>query len=577
MKKYTSTLICIFIFSIYVWFRFTSLNHTQEKPFSVTTWDALGYYIYLPSIIIYDDYKNLKWFEGIDKQYQVSGGKVYQANIHKPSGNYVYKYLGGVAILELPFFLVAHWLAPKLGYVADGFSPPYQYAIAIGALVYFFLALLLLRKILRLYFSENVTVLTLLTMMLGSNLIQYIAVDGAMSHAYIFPLYVLILYFAIRWHEKPTFVFALFIGYVIGLAMISRPTEAIMLFIPLLWNTQNKIAATEKWAKVKANKSHLLAVVLGGFVGILPQLLYWKSATGHWVYDVGSKWFFLNPFFRVLFGWEVGWFIYTPIAIFFVVGFFFLKDYPFRKSVITFCLLNIYIIIAWSDWRYGATYSCRALTQSYPVFALSLAAFIAYVVQTRWKLLFYILGIYLIGVNLFQIKQYDKKILHYRDMNKAYYQAIYLNPNPSALDMSLLDNKDFLKNEENYIKQHLVSVDTSRAIAINNDTNFDLISQTIEQGKNIDYLKITAFIHCNNEPNQDVYLNSEVKNQNSGKWNKVRIANPIFKPNSDNEYTFYVELPKDLRNNASLKLYISTGTAFNAAVKKIQIDAFTKK
>jgi len=61
---------------------------------------------------------------------------------------------------------------------------------------------------------------------------------------------------------------------------------------------------------------------------------------------------FLNPWFRVLFGPEKGWFLYTPISIMMLAGLFLIKKYPFQKSVITFCLLNIWIIIAWSDWRY---------------------------------------------------------------------------------------------------------------------------------------------------------------------------------------------------------------------------------
>jgi hypothetical protein len=91
---------------------------------------------------------------------------------------------------------------------------------------------------------------------------------------------------------------------------------------------------------------------------------------------MGSKWYFLFPFFRVLFGFENGWFVYTPITILFVLGFFFIKEYPFRKAVIAFCLLNIWIIISWSDWKYRGTYSTRALVQSYPVFAFPLTAII---------------------------------------------------------------------------------------------------------------------------------------------------------------------------------------------------------
>jgi hypothetical protein len=574
MRNSKSIFTCLIIGIIFITFRFSGEAYKKDAPLSVTCWDALGYYIYLPSILLYDDYKELKWFDAIDKKYNVSGGAVYQASKHK-SGNYVFKYLGGVAILEAPLFLIAHYLAPKLGYAADGFSPPYQHAIALGAILYFILSLLLLRKILLRYFNDTVTALTLLAMMLASNLIQYISVDGAMSHAYIFPLYVLILYFTIKWHEKPSALWATLIGVSIGLAMISRPTEIIMFFIPLLWDTHNKEASFAKWQLVKAHKLHLFFMAMGGFLAILPQLLYWKSATGSFIYDVGSKWHFANPHFRVLFGWEIGWFIYTPIAVFFMLGMFFMKEFPFRKSVITFCLLNIYIIIAWHDWRYGATYSCRALTQSYPIFALALAAFIHEIcVNKRGKYAFYILGIYLIGVNLFQVNQYNKTILHYRDMNRAYYSSIYLNPNPSPLNMSLLDNNDVLYNENKYTQSTIIQSDTISTIDITGNSKKILFETQLgldtTKGTGEAWLKIEATIYFNLKDTWDCHLNTGLENLEATKYNKVRLVNPIVKKQGDNDYTFFVKIPENLRQSHFV-LFLSTGSSLKATLKKYKV------
>jgi hypothetical protein len=154
----------------------------------------------------------------------------------------------------------------------------------------------------------------------------------------------------------------------------------------------------------------------------------------------------------VLFGWEKGWFIYTPIAIFMVIGLFMMRGKSFRRAVLTFCLLNIWIIIAWSDWRYGASYSTRALTQSYPVFALALAAFLERV-GIGWKQwVVAIAGVYLIGVNLFQIWQYNATILHYDHMNRQYYAAIYLDRNPTPEDYSLLDTEEWLADDSGWRK-----------------------------------------------------------------------------------------------------------------------------
>jgi hypothetical protein len=445
--------------------RLCYFTNNDKNGYNATSWDAFGYYMYLPSIFIYKDVKQLNWFDKADKKYQLSGGNLYQTNV-LPNGDHAFKYLSGVAILELPFFWIGHLNATITGTTTDGFSWPYQYAILWGAIFYFFLGLLVLRKVLLKYYAEHVTALTILLLAFATNLIQYVSVDGAMSHSFIFPLYAILIWWTIRWHETFNWKYAFGIGAIIGLATISRPTELIMIFIPLLWSLNSESTLRTKWKKVAENRSQILVALAGGIIGIAPQLIYWKYATGSWIYDVGSKWNFLNPWWRVLFGFEKGWFIYTPIAIFMILGLFFLKNSPYRKAVITFCLLNIWIIISWSDWRYGASYSTRALSQSYPVFALPLAAFISWSIIGWKKYLVYSIGIYLSVVNLFQIWQYNSLILHYDHLNQKYYSAIYLDKDPTPLDYSFMDTDEEIPSslfDRSYVRQFNVNSDSLSA------------------------------------------------------------------------------------------------------------------
>jgi len=273
---------------------------------------------------------------------------------------------------------------------------------------------------------------------LATNAIQYISVDNAQTHGYLFALYVLVLWATIQWHDRPRWTWAAVLGGTIGLATFCRPTEAVMLFLPLLWNTHTSEAAKAKWAAFRAHRTHIVVAVLAAFVAFLPQLIYWKIVTGSWVYDVGSKWDFINPHWRVLVGGEKGWFIYTPITLFFVAGLFYMKGQPWRKSVLTYFLLNTWIIIAWSDWHYGGTYSTRALVQSYPVLALPFAALVERLLNTRWKWPAMALFAYLLCVNFFQIKQYNNTVIHYDRMNFAAYRAVYLDADPTAEDRALL-------------------------------------------------------------------------------------------------------------------------------------------
>lgn len=562
-----SLVVCFLIFFTLLSFR--SL-YPKDGSINVTTWDAFGYYAYLPATIIYHDIKKLDWLNEIDEQYNVTGGNGWQAE-KAENGNWVFKYLGGVALLQLPFFGIGHFLAGHFGYPQDGFSAPYQYSLAYGVLLYSFIGLLVLRKLLLFYFDDNTTALSLLLVGLATNFITYTAIDNGLSHAYIFLLYTVVLFATFKWHNSPKVLWAAVIGYTIGLATISRPTEAIMLFIPLLYGMQNKTATAQKWTMVKINKAHIIIVLLFEFLGILPQLIYWKITSGSFIFDVGSKWDFLNPHFRVLFGWEKGWFIYTPVTVLFIIGMFLIKKFPFQKSALWFCLLNIWIIIAWSEWRYAASYSTRALVQSYPVFALPLATIIQNIIHTKWKIIFGVLCVYLIGVNIFQTKQYADGILHYDEMNSAYYGHIYLNPTPSPLDMSLLDNKDFLANETDYKATPLFTSDSSFHVSSNEPI---IIGEQALTASNTTWLKLSVNIKS---PNLwQSFLNLSLQKGDSINLNRVRLFNAISYPDSINLYEFYVQIPAYF-NSSQAKIFISHAGAFEGDVTKISLIQLTKE
>lgn len=540
---------------------YSPIHHQTE--FKVTTWDALGYYLYLPAHYIYHDEQKLAWFDSIDHRYQLSGGQFYQANKVK-NGNYVFKYLKGVSHLQLPFFLVAHYYAEHSQYPPDGFSLPYQIAIALGSICYCLFSLFLLRKLLLYYYDDWAVAIALILLILASNAIQYISVDSAQSHPYLFPLYVVLLYATIEWHRKPSLIFAALIGLVIGTAVISRPTEGIMIFIPLLWQVQTWSDVKVKLKTLYALYVHVL-IVLGALVlAILPQLLYWKRNAGSWIYDVGSKWDFLNPHFRVLFGWEKGWFIYTPVTLLFVMGFFFIRKKEFYKAILTACLLNLFIIISWHIWRYGASYSCRALMQSYPLFAFPLTALVQFVWTSKWKWLFVVLGLYLVGVNLFQIKQYNETILHYDDMNFAYYRSIYLNNHPSPLNMSLLDQPSVNMNKEDYHEQKIAS---AHGIALS-DTIFHTTLPS-HRGYHFLRFKLKTFI-------QSGIWNSYYTCTVHGMNYRYRLFNPLSREGQVNAYEFIIPI-HDQGSPNTVTLVASGNADLHGHIASMDVWAYQKK
>lgn len=579
MKKNYSLIALLLVFSTFILFRFAYPKELGDnRPLQVTTWDALGYYMYLPGTFIYEDMDQYAWFPAIDEQYGLSGGHFYQAGYDKELDVYVTKYLGGLAVLQLPFFTGAHLYAKNTSlYPADGFSLPYQVAVCIGALFYMLIGFWFLRKILLHYFDDRVTTITLLLIGLTTNIIQYAAIDSAMSHSYIFFMYPLVIWTTIKWHANPTIARAALIGWLIGAATICRPTEALMILIPLLWATHTKTAAKEKWKLVWANKKSIYSFILFGFLGILPQLVYWQIITGFPIYAMGSKWFFLTPWFRVLFGINNGWFIYTPIAIAFIVGLFFMKDRPFRKSVIWFSLLTIWVVIAWSDWRYGATYSCRALSQSLAVFALPLACIIERIVAWRYKLALLPVGLFMIYMNVVQIHQYNSTVLHYHDMNWKYYGAIFLDPTPGPLALSLLDNNDLLEDPSGFRTSDLTDPTKSLVLPGDNSTRQLLLDTAISIENELS-VKEWITIATTLKLTEGFYggsIHAELIHRDSIRHTKIRIANPVAKIGKANNYVFHLEgidyLPID-----GIKLYVESSSAIRGTVEKLEVKHLRK-
>ena len=156
------------------------------------SWDVSGYYWYLPAIFIYKDVKKLSFKDSIIAKYAPTGTELQQA-MPLDNGNYVMKYSSGMAVMYLPFFVVAHVLAVPLGYPADGFSYPYQLAIQFGGLLVSLLGLWLLRRLLLLYYADRVVAITLFLIACGTNYLNYAAVDSGMSHTWLFTIYVSLL------------------------------------------------------------------------------------------------------------------------------------------------------------------------------------------------------------------------------------------------------------------------------------------------------------------------------------------------------------------------------------------------
>jgi hypothetical protein len=218
--------------------------------------------------------------------------------------------------------------------------------------------------------------------------------------------------------------------------------------------------------------------------------------------------------------------------------------------------------------------------QSYPVFALAFGAFIERINLTKWRYAFYILGAYLLFVNFFQIKQYYNTVLHCDDMNRRYYGRIYLNNRPTPLDMSLLDTKEWIRNEDKYEKRSIADIDSSMDLKISAGSIQTLAETNMGNDSLIDlkkgrWLKIESAIMVKTGLNES-YLNSELCVGDSVKHNAIRLFSPISPMGYLNNYAFYVYVPNYFKK-CRLKLYISSKNNLEGKARTIKISSLVRK
>jgi len=485
--NYISAIISILLIAGIVFFRFV------YPPVNILSWDVFGYYLYLPATFIYHDLSltDISWVNQLIDQYQTTS-TFYQATA-LPSGGWVMKYSMGMAVLNAPAFFIAHAFSLLAGFKADGFSLPYQYAWAISGLVYTAIGILMLRKVLLLFFNDITIGLLLIIIVLGTNYFQLTAFDGYLSHNYLFTLYTLIVWFTIRWHQQQKWQFALGLGLSMGFAVLARPSELVCILIPILWGIGSAEGFRQKTNLIKPNLWQILLIVGTAILVGFPQLLYWKYSSGHWLFysynNAGEGFDFTQPYIKeVLFSFRKGWLVYTPLMVFAIAGFVSLyrKNIAIFWGIIIYFVINLYIVSSWTCWWYaGGSYSQRALLSSYVLLALPLGYFFQGILEQKKAiriLVFSIIGLLLL-LNLFQTWQWATGIIDRTRMTREYYFAVFGKTTYSNADRKLLlvdrpaDVVEELKNEADY-KQRTAAIfdfenNQDQGILTNKDTVFE--------------------------------------------------------------------------------------------------------
>jgi hypothetical protein len=426
--------VIIFLLVFYCLTNFTHRNWTNDEgPVrGVIKWDVISYYAYLPAVFIYRDLS----LDFTESPGFVNDNKFWYQETEK--GKKVIITSMGLSYLYAPFFFTAHVLAPAFGEPRDGFQSVYQFFLVFCALFYAGFGFTFLWKVLARYFSPAISSITLLLIGVGTNLYYYSTHEAAMSHVFNFSLIALFLYLLIRWYVAGGWKNSLLLGLVFGLIVLIRPSNFLLILLLLLWEVDSRKAGMERMRFLLRKYPLILLMMVGFLLPWIPQFLYWKEVSGSFLYnsysEVGSAFYFDHPHISdFLFSYRKGWFVYTPLMLFAVSGF--IPLYRMKRGlfypVLPYLALMVYVFSSWWSWWTGGSFGIRSMVDLMAVMALPLAAFLSWLEKRKgylkWGMA--LLLAFVVFLNVFQTRQYQKGLIHGTGMTKKSYWTIFLRAN----------------------------------------------------------------------------------------------------------------------------------------------------
>lgn len=333
--------------------------------------DPVGYYVYLPASVIYN-FNAAEFPEKITEK----TGEGFTVN---KQGKIITRYSYGVAVLQAPVFLLIHLIAGINGEKQDGFSGIYHLVSSFSAILYSFLGLLLLWHFLQGYFNKLISSLTILTLFFGTNLLYY-TIDGTgMSHIYSFFLFALLLilskFFFKEIRQRKKMIYFFLISLVSSLIILIRPTNIAFVGLVLILDSNSWNDLKMRFVQVFSIKNNII-LAISFFIVFLPQLLYWKYASGSFITDSYQGYGFSNwaspKIVEFLFSTNNGLFTYNPIYFIILIAlvFMIIKKQKNGIYILGLFIILIYVFSSWFVFSFGCGFGSRNFVEYTTVFVL---------------------------------------------------------------------------------------------------------------------------------------------------------------------------------------------------------------
>lgn len=403
--------------------------------------DGAGYYAYLPTFLIYGD----PTFEAVAKA-QYGGefpGWTFVAK-HPNTARYLNTYNMGVALLMVPFFLIAHVLtflfqSPSGGcdwwrfnHALDGYSFFYQHAAGLAGVFYFLFGLHLLKKSLERFFSPGVTLAGLAAILFGTSLYHYGTGETVMSHAYTFFLVALLVYVTPQWYATPgSRRWGLLLGLALGLLILTRMLNLLFYVLFALYGVHSLASLEQRVLFVWRYKWELLIVGVTAFLVFSPQLIVWKYSAGEFLVNPYRSFFrFGAPrLIEVFLGIKKGLLVWFPVLVFCLPGFCWMKKrvQDWFLPMLVFVTIFTVTVSSYFVCGGGGGFGNRYFADTWVVWSFPLTTFYDRIEKKWIKVVVAGFSVLLVGYTLFLMKMYYTRELSYEGLDaQAFFDILWL-------------------------------------------------------------------------------------------------------------------------------------------------------
>lgn len=383
--------------------------------------DGIGYYSYLHSWYfdadndftneyrhIYNHENNNAQEPAISPVVQIVG-----TNLHGQALNH---FSPGVAVLLLPFYVLADWLVVVANFfgatlVRNGYSDVYQIFSGMGAILYVVAAAWLSEKLLRLlHFGQSTSRLAVFLLFFATNLLYYGSFDVLNSHFASFFLTTLFIYYFYAQKQKRTTEHYFVLGCIAGLLSITRPQDAVISVIILVDSLVLFRKNKARWQQILKN---LLVFFGAQLIIFLPLVLQWigtfDSIETHpyflWMTGAQSQ-SSLADIFGTFFHTTNGLFFRTPVLL--VAAALFLRLAYQKKAnhllqlLFIFFWLQYAIIVLQGGWK-AAAYGGRMYISTLPFFLILLVQLLAWIEKKYSRKIVWLFVSFFVSLNILSI------------------------------------------------------------------------------------------------------------------------------------------------------------------------------